>query len=380
MQSLTTALNEVDTACASYVLARQTLEQTQQVHERDRRIAAYYGTRHAQGRESLKDYLEALATADNSALSVLSARYTLLTWENGIYKAMGGRYEPKQQGNTDSWSFCPPPASGSACAKRIHILIWFIPRWVRFWGQRTKIFIALRFRIREGRCMLHILLVEDDVDLATTIVEYLALENMHCDYARTGAHGLQLAGAPACGTAYDAIVLDLNLPLLDGLSLCARLRQEGDDTPVLMLTARGHIDDKLAGFAAGTDDYLIKPFEMRELVARLQALSQRRSGQARILRCGDLFMDVREHRVERQGRLIQLSPIGWRILHVLLRHSPEAVSRQKLLFDVWGDDPPDSDSLKVHLFHLRKSIDAPFDTNLLHTMPGHGVALREGTS
>ncbi|WP_232221506.1 MULTISPECIES: winged helix-turn-helix domain-containing protein [unclassified Desulfovibrio] len=83
---------------------------------------------------------------------------------------------------------------------------------------------------------------------------------------------------------------------------------------------------------------------------------------------------------ERQGRLIQLSPIGWRILHVLLRHSPEAVSRQKLLFDVWGDDPPDSDSLKVHLFHLRKSIDAPFDTNLLHTMPGHGVALREGTS
>lgn len=175
-------------------------------------------------------------------------------------------------------------------------------------------------------------------------------------------------------------MLDLNLPLLDGLSLCARLRQEGDDTPVLMLTARGHIDDKLAGFAAGTDDYLIKPFEMRELVARLQALSQRRSGQARILRCGDLFMDVREHRVERQGRLIQLSPIGWRILHVLLRHSPEAVSRQKLLFEVWGDDPPDSDSLKVHLFHLRKSIDAPFDTNLLHTMPGHGVALREGTS
>ena len=119
---------------------------------------------------------------------------------------------------------------------------------------------------------------------------------------------------------------------------------------------------------------------MRELGARLQALSQRRSGQARILRCGDLFMDVREHRVERQGRLIQLSPIGWRILHVLLRHSPEAVSRQKLLFEVWGDDPPDSDSLKVHLFHLRKSIDAPFDTNLLHTMPGHGVALREGTS
>ena len=101
VQSLTTALNEVDTACASYVLARQTLEQTQQVHERDRRIAAYYGTRHAQGRESLKDYLEALATADNSALSVLSARYTLLTWENGIYKAMGGRYEPKQQGSAD---------------------------------------------------------------------------------------------------------------------------------------------------------------------------------------------------------------------------------------------------------------------------------------
>lgn len=149
--------------------------------------------------------------------------------------------------------------------------------------------------------MLHILLVEDDVDLATTLWNISHWKTCTATMpgpARTACNWQALRYA---GTAYDAIVLDLNLPLLDGLSLCARLRQEGDDTPVLMLTARGHIDDKLAGFAAGTDDYLIKPFEMRELVARLQALSQRRSGQARILRCGDLFMDVREHRVERQG-------------------------------------------------------------------------------
>lgn len=224
--------------------------------------------------------------------------------------------------------------------------------------------------------MQQFLLVEDDVDLATTIVEYLELEGMPCDYAGTGPEGLRLA----LGNAYGAIILDINLPLLNGITLCSNLRQAGNETPVLMLTARERIDDKLAGFAAGTDDYLVKPFELRELTARLRALAHRRSGQARVLRYGELVMNLDEHRAERAGTPLQLSPIGWRILHVLLRNAPHVVSRQQLLQEVWGDDAPDSDSLKVHLFHLRKCVDAPFAKQLLHTVAGHGVALREEDS
>lgn len=220
--------------------------------------------------------------------------------------------------------------------------------------------------------MPQVLLVEDDVDLATTIVEYLALESMPCDYAPTGPSGLRLALA----NGYDVIVLDINLPQLDGLSLCERLRREGDATPVLMLTARERLEDKLAGFAAGTDDYLVKPFELRELVARLRALAQRRSGQARILRHADLVMDLEARTVTRQGRMVPLSPTGWRLLEELLRRAPRVVSRQTLQRAVWGEDAPDSDSLKVHLFHLRRAVDAAFSPKLLHTVVGHGVALR----
>jgi len=224
--------------------------------------------------------------------------------------------------------------------------------------------------------MQQFLLVEDDVDLATTIVEYLELEGMPCDYAGTGPEGLNLA----LNNEYGAIILDINLPLLNGITLCSSLRRAGKETPVLMLTARERLDDKLAGFAAGTDDYLVKPFELRELTARLRALSHRRSSQARVLRYGELSMNLDEHRAERAGTLLQLSPIGWRILLVLLRNAPHVVSRQQLLQEVWGDAAPDSDSLKVHLFHLRKCVDAPFDKQLLHTVAGHGVALREENS
>ncbi len=221
--------------------------------------------------------------------------------------------------------------------------------------------------------MLPALLVEDDTDLAATIVEYLRLESIPCDYADNGVAGLRMATE----NPYSVILLDLNLPLLDGLSLCERLRREGNDTPVLMLTAREQLEDKLAGFAAGTDDYLVKPFELRELVVRIRVLGQRRSGQVRVLRCGDLEMDLAAHVVTRQGQAIRLSPIGWRLLETLLRASPDVVTRQKLMAEVWGEDYPDSDSLKVHLFHLRKNIDAPFDKPLLRTLAGHGFAISE---
>ncbi len=218
------------------------------------------------------------------------------------------------------------------------------------------------------------LLVEDDFDLAETVIDYLAIESISCDYASNGVAGLNLLN----DKSYDVVLLDLNLPRLDGLTLCQKLRSGGNDTPVLMLTARDQLDDKVAGFEAGTDDYLVKPFELRDLVVRIHALARRRSGQVQLLRCADLEMNLKEDDVIRAGRKINLSPIARQILEALLRVSPETVTKQKLIDTVWGDDPPDSNSLKVHMHHLRKAVDDGFDPPLIHTIPGRGFAIKEG--
>ncbi|GEK72394.1 response regulator transcription factor [Halomonas sp. HG01] len=223
--------------------------------------------------------------------------------------------------------------------------------------------------------MLSVLLIEDDIDLAETLIDYLALEGMRCDHAANGVAGLELVERQPP----DLVLLDLHLPRLDGLRVCERLREAGRDIPVLMLTARDALDDKLAGFAAGTDDYLVKPFELRELAARVHALARRRSGQSQRLGCADLEMHLGERRVTRAGRPIHLSPTGWRLLEALLRASPNVVSRAALETTLWGEDVPDSNSLKVHLYHLRQAVDVPFEFPLVQTVPGHGVALRPAT-
>lgn len=222
--------------------------------------------------------------------------------------------------------------------------------------------------------MLNVLLVEDDFDLAETVIDYLAIESISCDYASNGVAGLNLLN----DNSYDVVLLDINLPRLDGLTLCRELRSGGNDTPVLMLTARDRLDDKVAGFEAGTDDYLVKPFELRELVVRIHALARRRSGQVQLLRCADLEMNLKEDTVTRAGQKIKLSPTARQILETLLRAAPETVSKQKLINAVWGDDPPDSNSLKVHLHHLRKAVDESFDLPLIHTIPGRGFSVKEG--
>jgi len=217
------------------------------------------------------------------------------------------------------------------------------------------------------------LLIEDDLDLAQTVIDYLELESIACDHASNGLAGLQLLAEQE----FDVLLLDLNLPRMDGLTVCEKLRQQGRDIPVLMLTARDQITDKLAGFSAGTDDYLVKPFELDELVVRIQALSRRRSGQVQLLRCGDLEMNLDTRVASRGGQRLKLSPTSWRLLEALLRASPAVVSKQKLEQAVWGDETPDSDSLKVHLFHLRKAVDGDADNKLIHTISGHGFVLRE---
>jgi DNA-binding response OmpR family regulator len=219
-----------------------------------------------------------------------------------------------------------------------------------------------------------ILLVEDNRDIAEMVAEFLERKGYAVDHAGDGVTGLHLAVT----NPYDVIVLDLMLPGLGGLAVCRKLRQEAKrDTPLLMLTARDTVDDKVMGLEAGADDYLVKPFDIRELEVRIRTLLRRQRGAlvAETLRVGDMLLDTSTLEVTRAGRPIKLMPIGLKLLTILMRASPRVVSRQQLEREVWGDVLPDSDTLRSHLYALRKAIDKPFDRPLLHTVAGAGYRL-----
>lgn len=220
--------------------------------------------------------------------------------------------------------------------------------------------------------MYKVLLVEDDIDLATAIIDYLDLEDIKADYAADGLLGYNLITSQD----FDVVLLDLNLPKIEGLVICERVRAQGIETPILMLTARDTLDDKLEGFSRGTDDYLVKPFDMEELVARVKVLAKRKSGQVSRLVVEDLVFDLSLHEVTRAGKLLKLSPIACKILELLMRESPNAVSREKIMQIVWGDELPDSNSLKVHIFNLRKQINSEDLPSLIHTVPNFGFVLK----
>ena len=219
--------------------------------------------------------------------------------------------------------------------------------------------------------MLSVLLVEDDMDLALTVVEYLALESITCDHCTNGVAALELLKS----NHYQVLLLDINLPKMSGLSVCQQMRENGIDTPVLMLTARDSLQDKLAGFDAGTDDYLVKPFEFEELVVRIHALGKRRSGQVKQLTLAGLHMDLSSKQVCYQQQTLKLTPTTFTLLEALMRASPNPVSRQQLIQAVWGDEQPDSNALKVHVFHLRKQLTASIGRDVLTTVPGVGFLL-----
>ena len=220
---------------------------------------------------------------------------------------------------------------------------------------------------------MDVLLIEDNPDLAGNIVDYLESRGHRVDLARDGLSGLHFAASKA----FDAIVLDLGLPGIDGVELCRRLREEGLATPILMLTARGELDDKVLGLEAGADDYLVKPLSLRELEARLRAQVRRAAGglEQQRLQVGDLLLDERTRQVSRQGRRIALAPLDYQLLRLLMRASPAVLPRERLGSLLWGDDPPDSDALRAHIHRLRLAIDRPFDVPLLHTVPHVGYRL-----
>jgi DNA-binding response OmpR family regulator len=221
--------------------------------------------------------------------------------------------------------------------------------------------------------MINVLLVEDDLDLATTIVDYLEIEGINCDHASNGLMGLNLIQA----NQYQMIMLDINMPKMDGLTLCKALREQGVDTPVLMLTARDSLDNKLEGFTAGSDDYLVKPFAMQELVARVRVLANRKSGQALQLSFADLNLDIERREASLAQHTLKLSPIAFTILEVLVREAPKVVNRAAIMQAVWGDEQPDSNSLKVHIYHLRKQLEGVTQDITLETLPNVGFAIQK---
>jgi DNA-binding response OmpR family regulator len=222
---------------------------------------------------------------------------------------------------------------------------------------------------------LRVLVIEDNADLAAMIGDYLEAHGHHPDFAADGATGLRLALAQQ----YDVIVLDRALPRLDGLEACRQLRARGCGTPVLMLTARDTTQDKVTGLAAGADDYLVKPFELAEVEARLQALHRRASGRQAhaLLRVGDLEYDPGAMEARRDGRALTLNPTSRKLLEFLMRETGRIVPREELEYLIWGDAPPDADVLRAHMHKLREAVDREFERKLLHTFRGAGYRLAD---
>jgi DNA-binding response OmpR family regulator len=222
---------------------------------------------------------------------------------------------------------------------------------------------------------MRILIVEDNADIVANLYAYLEPRGYILDCAANGYGGFALAAQHE----YDALVLDIMLPGLDGLALCRKLRDElRNTTPVLMLTARDTLQDKVAGFDSGADDYLVKPFSLVELDARLKALVRRAHGpdrQKSVLQVGDLEFDTATYQATRAGVPLALTRTGFKILACLMRASPKVVSRESLEAEVWGADRPDSDALRTHIHALRQAMDKPHAFAMLKTVQGIGYRL-----
>lgn len=220
---------------------------------------------------------------------------------------------------------------------------------------------------------MRVLIIEDNQDIAASIYDYLEVLGYTADAAGDGVTGLHLAVT----RKYDVIILDLSLPGINGIDICCRLRQDAQQLiPVLMLTAKNSVQNKLEGFRSGADDYLTKPFSLEELAARVKVLSERGNHvPASELLIGDLSLNTDTHEVNRAGKQIKLNPTLFRLLLYLMQNPHRVVKREELEYAVWRDNPPDSDALRTHLSNLRQVVDKPFDRRLLHTVRGFGYKL-----
>lgn len=223
---------------------------------------------------------------------------------------------------------------------------------------------------------MFVLLVEDEIEFAALIMEYLESEGIVCDHSVKGSAALTFIAA----NEYDVILLDVNLPDMNGFDVCRQYRKQGINTPTIMLTARSSIDDKSQGFSAGVDDYLVKPFSMQELVMRLQALSQRgkRSG---IVTAGVLQLNVADKQAYIENINVPLTPDEWRLLYMLAMNKNSTLSKARIMGHLWPDDSGSEAALKMLVSRLRKALRSVFDVNqfdpnLLEIETVRGIGLR----
>ncbi len=224
---------------------------------------------------------------------------------------------------------------------------------------------------------MHILVIEDDREAANWLLKGLREAGHVADLATMGPEGLQMAR----DGDYDVLIVDRMLPGMDGLSIIRALREEGDQTPALFLSALGEVEDKVEGLRAGGDDYLAKPYSFSELLARIEVLGRRKTAepvQTR-LRVGDMEMDLLKRRVTRGGKEILLQPREFKLLEYLMRNAGNVVTRTMLLENVWNYHfDPQTNVIDVHISRLRSKIDKGFERPMLHTVRGAGYVLKAG--
>ncbi|WP_313256103.1 response regulator transcription factor [Stenotrophomonas sp.] len=221
---------------------------------------------------------------------------------------------------------------------------------------------------------MRILLIERDREVASKILDYFEARGHQLDTIADGVAGLHFAAS----NGYDAVVIDWMLPRMEGPEVLRRLRLDhGVSVPVVMLAARVELSDKIIAFRSGADDYVTKPFDLPELEVRLEALVSRTEGRVtkRRLLVGDLTLDLSTLEATRAGKRLHLYPACRKLLEVLMRASPAAVTRRQLEHTVWGDNPPDEDLLRSQMSSLRRSIDGPFEEKMIQTLPRVGYRL-----
>jgi two-component system copper resistance phosphate regulon response regulator CusR len=227
---------------------------------------------------------------------------------------------------------------------------------------------------------MQVLVVQDEKKLASDLQKGLEAEGYSVRVANTGEEAFFLVST----VRFDFLLLDIMLPGRDGIEILTALRQKGIATPVLMLTSKDGIEDRVQGLGAGADDYLVKPFAFSELLARIQAISRRSNLNEAVfvLKLADLEMDTVRHAVSREGQELTLTPREFELLAYLLQHQGRVVSREMLARDVWNESArhtPLDNVIDVHIAHLRQKLDEPFGKKLLHTLRGVGFVLREET-
>jgi len=220
---------------------------------------------------------------------------------------------------------------------------------------------------------LNLLLIEDHKDIAAVIFEYFELKGYNLDYANNGLQGYDLA----LNNHYDLIILDIMLPKMNGLAVCQNLRAQGITTPIIMLTARDTREDMLSGFDQGADDYLVKPFDLEILEARITALCRRQKGMiaTKTLAFEELTLNINSHTVERNGCSFPLNPTLFNLLKILMLRAPEVVSKEEISALIWQENEPEKDILRSHVYQLRSLIDKPFKHAYIKTVPKLGYQL-----